>query len=95
MPQKKKVMEKRNDRTKQKNNFTSGINIKMVFRLVCIVGGVWLLTKVSVAVWSLLALVIAYCIVRFLIKCVFRLIGLLISVFFFLLIVSLIIVFIF
>jgi membrane protein YdbS with pleckstrin-like domain len=95
MPQKKKVMEKRNERTKQKNNLTSGINIKLVLRLACIVMCVWLLTKVNAAVWALLALVVAYSIVRFLIKCVFRFIGLLISVFLILLIASLIIVFIF
>ena len=95
MPQKKKVMGKRNERTKQKNNLTSGINIKLVLRLVGIVACIWLLTKVSTAVWSLLALVVAYRIVRFLIKCVFKVIGLLISVFLFLLIASLIVVFIF
>jgi hypothetical protein len=95
MPQKKKVMEKRNDITKQKNNLTSGINIKLALRLVCIVMCVWLLTKVSPAAWSLMGIVVVFCFVRFLIKCVFRLIGLLISVSLFLLIASLIVVFIF
>ena len=95
MPQKKKVMEKRNDRTKQKNNLTSGINIKLVLRLVCIVACIWLLTKVNPVLWSLMALVVIYLFVRLLIKCVFRLIGILISVFLFLLIASLIVVFLF
>ncbi|MDR1624078.1 MAG: hypothetical protein LBS04_03800, partial [Tannerellaceae bacterium] len=63
-------MEKRNERTKQKNNLTSGINIKLVLRLVGAVACIWLLTKVSTAVWSLLALVVAYAVVRFLVKCV-------------------------
>jgi hypothetical protein len=94
MPQKKKVMEKRNDRTKQ-SNLTSGINIKFVFRLACIVVCVWLLTKVSVAAWSFLGMVVIYLFIRLLIKCVFKLIGILISVFLFLLIASLITVFIF
>lgn len=95
MPQKKKVMEKKNDITKQKNNLTSGINIKLMVKLACIVVCVWLLTKVSTAAWSLMGIVAVCCFVRFLIKCVFRLIGMLISVFLFLLIASLIIVFIF
>ena len=88
-------MEKKNEITKQKNNLTSGINIKLVLRLVCVVVCIWLLTKVSVAAWSLLGMVVIYWFVRLLIKCVFRLIGLLISVFFFILITSLIVVFIF
>ncbi|WP_163211776.1 hypothetical protein [Bacteroides sp. 519] len=88
-------MEKRNDRTKQKNNLASGINIKLVLRLACTVVCVWLLTKVSVVAWSLVAMVVVYLFVRLLIKCVFRLIGILISVFLFLLIASLIVVFIF
>ncbi|MDR3060092.1 MAG: hypothetical protein LBU84_18380 [Prevotella sp.] len=88
-------MEKRNERTKQKNNLTSGINIKLVFRLACIVMCVWLLTKVSAAVWALLSLVVVYGFIRLLIKCVFRFIGMLISVFLILLIASLIVVFIF
>jgi len=97
MPQKKKVMEKRNDSTKQKNNLTSGINIKLVLRLVCIVVCVWLLTKVNPVLWSLMGLVVIYLFVRLLIKCVFRLIDILISVFLFLflLIASLIVVFLF
>lgn len=88
-------MEKRNDRTKQKNNLASGINIKLVLRLVCTVVCVWLLTKVSAAAWSFVAMGVVYLFVRLLIKCVFRLIGILISVFLFLLIASLIVVFIF
>jgi|GEM_PF-5547801 len=95
MPQKKKVMEKRNDRTKQKNNLTSGINIKLVLRLACIVVCVWLLTKVSPIAWSLLGMVVIYLFIRLLVKCVFHLIGILISVFLFLLIASLIVVFLF
>lgn len=88
-------MEKRNEITKQRKSLTSGINIKLVLRLACTVVCVWLLTKVSVAAWSLLGLVVVYLFVRLLIKCVFRLIGLAISVFLFLLIASLIVVFIF
>ena len=88
-------MEKRNDRTKQKNNLTSGIYIKLVLILLCVVVCVWLLTKVSAAAWSFLGMVVVYWFVRLLIKCVFRIIGILISVFFFLLITSLIIAFIF
>lgn len=88
-------MEKRNDGTKQRKSLTSGINIKLVLRLVCIVVCVWLLTKVSAAAWSLLAMVVVYLFVRLLMKCVFRLIGIAISVFLFLLIASLIVVFIF
>ena len=61
----------------------------------CVVVCVWLLTKVSAAAWSLLGMVVIYWFVRLLIKCVFKLIGLLISVFLFLLIASLIVVFIF
>jgi predicted tellurium resistance membrane protein TerC len=68
-------MEKRNEQTKQKNNLTSGINIKLVLRLVCVVVCVWLLTKVSAAAWSLLSMVVIYCFVRLLIKCVFKFIG--------------------
>jgi len=88
-------MEKRNEIQKQKDSLTSGINIKIVLRLVSIVMCIWLLTKVSAAVWSLLSMVVVYFFIRLLVKCVFKLIGLIISVFLFLIITSLIVVFIF
>jgi uncharacterized protein (DUF983 family) len=88
-------MEKKNEKTKQKNSLISGINIKLILRLICVVACVWLLAKVSIFVWSVLAIWIIYMFVRLLIRCVFKLIGILISIFLFLLMASLIIVFIF